>query len=127
MSRVVLDASALLVILFEEPGWESVVSYLDDAVMSAVNVAEVQSRLVRGGVAGEEAWESATQLVDDVVAFDLDQARAAGELVRITQPFGLSLGDRACLALAGVLGIPAVTVDRAWAEIRCGTLIHVVR
>jgi PIN domain nuclease of toxin-antitoxin system len=78
-----------------------------------VNLAEVHSKLVGRGIPGEAAWEATISLVHEVVTFDSRQAALVGMLVAQTKPFGLSLGDRACLALALVLEAPVYTTERS--------------
>ena len=114
----VLDASALLAALFDEPGADRVEEVLPGARMSTVNFSEVVAKLSERGRAG-----------DDIVVCDLDrnQAEAAGRLRQVTKSAGLSLGDRACLALAAALGGTAVTADRSWASLNLGVTVEVVR
>src|SRR6185437_6135634 len=128
MSSAVLDASAILALLNSEPGADKLTPELRaHATCSTVNIAEVQARLVRQGIDPEEAWESSTSVVSDAVPFSLDQAKVAGTLVSQTRPLGLSLGDRACLALALTLGSPVYTADRAWKQLKVGLRVHVIR
>ena len=122
-----LDASALMAVLREEPGAAAVEAVLDHAAISAVNLSEVQAKLVERGAAAEIAWSSLVALDLEVVDFDAPQAKVAGGLRRLTRAQGLSLGDRACLALAQALGLPAMTADRAWAGLEIGIGICVVR
>ena len=75
----------------------------------------------------EEAWEDATSLIAETVPFTAEQARIAGGLAAETWPLGLSLGDRACLALALALKAPVYTTDRAWEKLKLGVRIHVLR
>jgi ribonuclease VapC len=114
---IVLDASALLALLQNEPGAEVVADLLPAGAMSAVNLAEVVAKLIDHGVPLEDAREALDGLPIDVHAFDRDDAFAAGELRRVTRGVALSLGDRACLALAARLGVAAVTADRAWVSL----------
>ena len=127
MSEIVLDASALMAVLREEPGAATVEAVLDHAAISAVNLSEVQAKLVERGTAAELAWSSLVDLDLEVVDFDAAQARVAGNLRSLTYAQGLSLGDRACLALAQALGLPAMTADRAWAGLEVGIEIRTVR
>ena len=128
MSRVVLDASAILAVINAEPGAEKLIpDLLATAVGSAVNLAEVQTKLVTRGWPSEEAWEDATSPVREVLSFDEQQARIAGDLVTHTQSLGLSLGDRACLALAMTLNIPVYTAEKAWKKLKVGVRIQVIR
>ncbi|HEV2350400.1 MAG TPA: type II toxin-antitoxin system VapC family toxin [Terriglobia bacterium] len=128
MSRIVLDASALLAVLNQEPGSESLSpDRLLQAVLSTVNLAEVHTKLVRRGVPAEEAWEDATGLIAEIIPFTEEHARIAGRLVAQTQSLGLSLGDRACLALALALKSPVYTTDRAWKNLKLGLRVHLLR
>jgi ribonuclease VapC len=130
VSKVVLDTSALLAILNEEPGSEMVTEQLESLKtfsMSTVNVAEAYGKLVGRGISFTDAWEAVTASVSDITAFDEEQARIAGQLVPPTRSLGLSLGDRACLALAMVLKVPVYTADRAWKNLKVGVPIHIIR
>ncbi|HLY59908.1 MAG TPA: type II toxin-antitoxin system VapC family toxin [Terriglobia bacterium] len=128
MNKIVLDASALLAVLNQEPGWESLSpEILLRAILSTVNLAEVHTKLVRRGVPAEEAWEDATSLIAESVPFTQEHARIAGGLVAQTQSLGLSLGDRACLALALDTKSPVYTTDRSWKNLKVGVRIHVLR
>jgi PIN domain nuclease of toxin-antitoxin system len=130
VSNVVLDTSALLAIVNEEPGSEILTGRkepLDTFVMSTVNVSEAFGKLVSQGVRIAEAWEAVTGPVPLIAEFDAEQARLAGELLLRTRSLGLSLGDRACLALAMVLKAPVYTADRIWKGLKLGVSIHVIR
>ena len=127
MSEIVLDASALMAVLRAEPSAAAVEAVLDHAAISTVNLSEVQAKLVARGTAAEIAWTSLINLDLDVVDFDVSQAKVAGDLRPLTRVQGLSLGDRACLALARVLGLPAMTADRAWAGLDVGIEIRTIR
>jgi PIN domain nuclease of toxin-antitoxin system len=123
----VLDASALLATLFEEAGSDAVETVLPRARMSAVNFSEVVAKLSDHGFANEDILRDLAEL--DIVVCDVDrkQAETAGLLRRTTTIAGLSLGDRACLALAATLGAIAVTADRAWANLNIDIAVKVVR
>jgi ribonuclease VapC len=127
VSEIVLDASALMAVLREEPGAAAVEAVLDDAAISTVNLSEVQAKLVERGTPAESAWSWLVDLDLRVVDFDAVQARIAGDLRGLTRMRGLSLGDRACVALARALGAPAMTADRAWASLGVGIEIRTVR
>jgi PIN domain nuclease of toxin-antitoxin system len=128
MSKIVLDASALLALLNQEEGARKLTpELLRDATVSTVNLAEVQTKLVREGGDPDEAWELALAPVSEAQPFSSDQAKIAGALVKETQPLGLSLGDRACLALAIALQAPVYTTDRVWKNLKLGIRIHVMR
>ncbi len=125
--RYVLDASALLCVLFREPGVERVEAVYRGAKMSAVNYAEVVTRLVDKGEYDEEARADLARLDLDVVAMDRALAELAGILRADTRAAGLSLGDRCCLALARATGAVALTADRAWARVSVGVQVELLR
>ena len=127
MSRVVLDASAMLAFALGEPGGDIVDGYLGDALASAVNVAEVGSRLVDLGNSWSKVRRSIAHMSLEVTPFDKAQALATAGLRDATRHRGLSLGDRACLQLAAQRGLPAVTADRAWAELDVGVEVRLIR
>ena len=128
MSDVILDASAILAIVNAEPGAEKLTpELLRDAVCSTVNLAEVQSKLVARGWSANEAWEDATSPIREAVPFDDAQAKIAGSMVTLTRSLGLSLGDRACLALGLSLRAPIYTTDKSWAKLKLGIRLHVIR
>jgi ribonuclease VapC len=130
VNKVVLDASALLAILHGEPGAEAFTrqsSLLEISVMSSVNVAEAYGKLVGLGVDSEDAWEAVSTPIPEIADFDRQQAKIAGGLVPQTRSLGLSLGDRACLALGISLKAPIYTADRAWKSLKLKVSIHVIR
>jgi PIN domain nuclease of toxin-antitoxin system len=124
---IVLDSSALLALLFFEAGCERVAQLVPQSCMSTVNLAEVLGRLARDGRAVDEAIDQIDQLGIAWVDFDQELAIGAAALLVPTMPWGLSLGDRACLALARLRHLPAVTADRSWAKLDLGIAIEVVR
>ena len=127
MSRIVLDASAILALIHQEPGHEKLTpQLLADAVASAVNLAEVHSKLVSSGWSSQEAWEDGTSPVQEVVSFDEEHAKIAGDLIAQTRPLELSLGDRACLALALASKAPVYTADRSWKGLKLKVRVHVI-
>jgi ribonuclease VapC len=128
MNNVVLDASAVMAVLNQEAGADKLTpAVLDAAVSSTVNLAEVQSKLVKRGVPPDAAWRATRNSVREVVSFTADHAKAAGSLIAQTRAWGLSLGDRACLALALSLDAPVYTADRSWKNLKVGLRIHVIR
>lgn len=128
MNKIVLDASALLALLNQEPGAQKLTpELLRDATISTVNLAEVQTKLVREGGDPDEAWAIALTPISGDEPFTSEQAKIAGALVRQTRSPGLSLGDRACLALAVMLKAPVYTTDKNWKDLELGIPIHVLR
>jgi len=124
---VVLDASAVLAVINREPGEELVVSALQFASISAVNYAEVASKLIEKGLTFDAARMSIEQIGINVVVYDDEQAIRTGELRRVTKQCGLSLADRACLALAEREKAPVLTADRQWAALELGIDIRLIR
>jgi ribonuclease VapC len=128
MNNVVLDASAVMTVLNREPGADRLTpDLLIKAVSSTVNLAEVQSKLVDRGLPPDAAWRATMNSVRDAVPFTSDQAQTAGSLIAETRRLGLSLGDRACLALALALKAPVYTADRSWKNLAVGLRIHIIR
>lgn len=125
----VLDASAVMALLYREPGHERVAELLAEAVVSAVNWAEVVQKLVqRGHPAPISAAEGVRSLGVEIVPFSPAEAVRTGLLWPGTRRAGLSLGDRACLAVAHRLpkGV-AVTADRVWADLDIDVTIELIR
>lgn len=127
MNKIVLDASALLALLHNEPGYEQVAKALPYSLISAVNVAEVMSILVSNGMPSSEIEEAVSSLLNEVVPFDLKQATMVAELRKETKLQGLSLGDRACLGLAKLNDLPALTADKIWGKVNVGVEIQLLR
>lgn len=128
MSRYVLDASAVLALLNAEPGAETVEAALDEgSVVGSVNLSEAVARLSNNGLTPAEIEFSLASFQLDVRDFDRNQAVQAGLMLTETRSAGLSLGDRACLALARELSLPALTGDRAWQRVDVGVRIELFR
>ena len=111
---IVLDASALLAYLFRESGHESVEPYLNDACISTVNLSEVLGRFARNGVDALPVIQHLEKTTIEIVPFTLEHAVRAANYLPQTKPFGLLLGDRACLGLASARKLPALTADVVW-------------
>ncbi len=124
---VVLDSSALLCLLNEEAGAERVADTLPSAVIGAVNLAEVVAKLREKGLSAEETDEVLGGLHLDIRPLTAAQAMAAGHLRPGRPAQALSLGDRACLALAVELGAVALTTDQAWKDVSLGAKVEVLR
>lgn len=126
-TNYVLDASALLCLLFREPGADRVETRLTRALVSVVNYHEVFAKLTDRGVDSDEAKAMLAELDVEIVPVDREQADLGGALRPLTRKAGLSLGDRSCLALAQTRQAVAVTADRAWKGVETGIEIEVVR
>ena len=124
---VVLDASALLAYLKDEPGGERVREILAHSVMSTVNWAEVIGKARDDGVETRGLREDLASLGFTLEPFSADQAEIAGRLKERTRQFGLSLGDRACLALGSDRSEIVYTADRAWQRLDIGVSVETIR
>ena len=124
---IVLDASALLVLLLKEPGHEKVAGRLTESLISTVNLSEVLARLVRHGVYPEETHPRITELGITVVNFDQTQAVIAGSIRENLRAAGLGLADCCCLALALHEQLPVLTADRIWKSLGLALDIELVR
>ncbi|MSO75764.1 MAG: PIN domain-containing protein [Alphaproteobacteria bacterium] len=127
MTEVILDSSAVLALLNDEKGAEVVRGLLEEAVISAVNLAEVLTVLSDGGLSDSDAAAALAELDIEVVAFDALAAGAVASLRPTTKSAGLSLGDRACLALARHRKVKAITGDRAWMRLKLPIEIDIIR
>lgn len=125
--RCVLDASALLAFLNDEPGGEVVEGVIDVAALSTVNWAEVVQKALDRAIDVEDLQPDLEALGLTIVPFTAAQAEQTARLRAVTRSAGLSLGDRACLALASELGLPALTTDRIWSELPLSVEVRVVR
>lgn len=127
MSRVVLDASAVLALLQDEPGASEVERHLGRAVLSTVNWAEVAGLLDARGLPPAAVRSAVEALGIDIVAFDVEAADETGSLLTATRDKGISLADRACLAVARALGLPVLTADRVWLALDVGVDVRCIR
>jgi PIN domain nuclease of toxin-antitoxin system len=129
MTVIVLDASALLALLKDEPGSRRVAERIADSRMSVVNYSEVVSHFVKAGMPPADIEAMLRPLPMTLVAADADTASLAGRLRAVTAEAGLSLGDRFCLALALREDLPAWTADKQWSALSeaVGATIVVIR
>lgn len=127
MNKIIFDASALLALLNQETGYEIVAKYLSKIMMSTVNVSEVFYVLTDLGMPENQTKQLLSEVVKEIIPFDLEQAFISATLKKITKPYGLSLGDRACLALAKAKKLPVLTADKAWEKVNHGIKIILVR
>jgi PIN domain nuclease of toxin-antitoxin system len=127
VTSYVLDSSAVLAFLENEPGAAIVLSILRSSYISTVNLAEVYSKLIERGDPGLQAFAIVRSAIGQVMPFTEQMAEASGELRPLTRHLGLSLGDRACLAVAMALNAEVYTADRIWAELQLPCTIKVIR
>jgi PIN domain nuclease of toxin-antitoxin system len=117
----------VLAVVFSEAGADRVVPFIGAAAISAVNLAEVVAKLCERGAPDDEIERELNRLALTVVPFDEVLGFEAGNLHRATRGKSISLGDRACLVTARRLGVPAVTGDRAWAELDFDVAVELIR
>jgi ribonuclease VapC len=127
MSAIVFDSSVLIAILRQEPGSEVGEQSLNEALISTVNLAEVATYLARNSVPTETINEALAAFPIEVVPFDQEQGLIAGYLYPACKSRGLSLGDRACLALAKSKCLSVLTADKAWLELEIDVSVESIR
>lgn len=118
----------MLAVVLDEKGADVVRTWIPEGIASAVSVAEVGTKLVERGDTTEAAMRTVVATLGvQVVPFDEDTAYAASLLRLDTKKHGLSLGDRACLALGARRGLPVLTADQSWAALDIGVDVHLIR
>lgn len=127
MSEIVVDSSAVLAAIKDEPGGDEVERDIRGARISAVNLSEIIGWLAERGFAPENIVRIVTSFDLTVEVFDRSRALAAGLLAAQTKRRGISFGDRACLALTAELGLPVVTGDRNWRNLDIGVDVRLFR
>jgi len=127
LDKVVLDASAILALLKMEQGHDIVAEHLDNAIVSSVNFSEVITVLARNDFGQEEIIKSLKETFLHIEEFNTEQAIIAASLDELTRIHGLSLGDRSCLALAKYKGLPILTADMVWGDLKLGVKIKLIR
>jgi ribonuclease VapC len=124
---IVVDASALIALICQETGGRLVEKNLSNIEISTVNLAEVASYLIKKGLDVEETTSLLNDLAIPAIPFDETQAFCAAHLVNKTAAKGLSLGDRACLALAMQKDQSVLTADKVWKELDLNIEINLIR
>jgi PIN domain nuclease of toxin-antitoxin system len=117
----IYDASALLAVVYGEPGAETVIEHLAEpgGFVSAVNWAEVATKMIERGLRPGELVHELASFALQVVPLSDAMALGAARLRAETRALGLSLGDRCCLALAqSHKGAKLITADRAWKKLK---------
>ena len=127
VTACVLDTSAVLALLHEEPGHEVVGEIMGGAAISAVNLAEIVAKMRDRGLEVDRLLAAIRESLVDVVAFDAAMAIEAGILAAAGRRAGISLGDACCIALAKALAAPVYTADRAWAALDLGVEVRLIR
>ncbi len=127
MASIVFDASVILAHLNGEPGANRAAAFLGDAVICAVNYSEIVAKLVERGASISLIRPALSRYGLEIAPFDEDLAERTGSLRAKTKAFGLSLGDRACLALAERSRLPVLTADRMWKDLSLHIDVQLLR
>ena len=117
----------VLAFLLQEPGQERAAELLQDCIISSVNLAEIVTKLTANNFSEVEIAEDLTHLNLVIIPFDQTQAVTTGLLRISTRHKGLSLGDRACLALALREKLPVYSTDKSWGDLYIGVDIRQLR
>jgi ribonuclease VapC len=123
----VVDTSAVIAVLYGERGSETLERTMPGALISSLNYSEAIAVLMRRGLTVEVACTLVDDLLITVIGFDAALAQDTASLEGPTRAQGLSLADRACLALARRDKLPAITADRAWRDLNIGVEIQLIR
>lgn len=130
-NKIVIDTSAVIALINKEEGFEVVEKHLGNAIISSVNFSEVITMVNRELFKTENERAEGLKLIKNtfshIVEFDVEQAITAASLDSITKKYGLSLGDRACLALAKSQKLPVLTADKVWKELEIGVKVQLIR
>jgi ribonuclease VapC len=126
-SAAVLDSSVVLAVLLNEPGADAAITLLQGGQLSTVNLLETHARMLFKGASASHSWSRILSLGCEVCPLTERQAQIAAELGPVTRAYGLSLGDRACLALAIERKATVYTTDRVWSELDLGIEVVVIR
>jgi len=130
-NKIILDASCVIALINKEKGHEIVEKHLEKAIISTVNFAEVitvvNRELFKTETEREEGLNLISETLPEVIDFNYEQAIICAGLDSITKKYGLSLGDRACLALAKYKNLPVLTADKSWEKLKLGVKIKLIR
>jgi ribonuclease VapC len=124
---VILDASAMLALIFGERGAENVIPHAHGSEILAINFSEVVARVIAIDGKPERAEISANRLEIEIVPFDQRLARLTAEIISRTSAIGASFADRACLAFAEDKAFPVLTADKDWSKLNLGIDIRQIR
>lgn len=115
--KFLLDTSAIIALLKKEPGYETIANIIASSAISSVNLSELVAVLARGGVSEQDIDQIITDLIPEIIPFCENISIKSGKLAKLTEKYGLSLGDRACLSTAEYYNMNIYTADKIWAEL----------
>jgi ribonuclease VapC len=129
--KIVIDTSAVIALINREEGFGVVEKYIGNAIISSVNFSEVVTVANRELFETEEERAEGLKLIRNtfshIIEFDAEQAIIAASFDPLTKKYGLSLGDRSCLALAQQQKLPVLTADKIWRELELGVKVQLIR
>lgn len=118
MSKIIFDASALIALFAKENGYQTIKSHMKDAIISSVNIAEVYKYCIETQSLTQNDARKLIELSDvRIIDFCHEQALISSTIIHKTKAYGLSLGDRACIALALFKNHPILTCDKIWEKL----------
>lgn len=121
MSKIVFDSSAIIALFAKEKGYEFIKQHMKNAIISSVNIAEVYKYCINVQNLTEDDTKSLIEMLDiKIIDFNNEQALITASLVSKTKQYGLSLGDRACIALAIIGNHSIITCDTIWQKVDVG-------
>lgn len=128
-NRVLLDTSALIALLKKEPGFDKIEDIIANSAISSVNFSEFVAVLTRSGIQENEINEIITDIVPEIIPFCVDTSILAGKLAILSKDYGLSLGDRACIATGEFYKMEVYTSDKVWLKLqpKLKTTITIIR
>ena len=126
-NKVIIDASAIIAFIFNEPGGDRVMKFIASASISSVNLSEVVTDVLKRGVDITETRKHLSQLPLEIIPFDAELAYDAASLEKYRKSHNLSLGDRACLSTGLKLGRKIITADTKWRTLPLPIDIEVIR
>lgn len=128
MSKIVFDSSAVIALFAKEKGYEFIQKHLKNAIISSVNIAEIYKYCIDTQKLTEDDSKTLIKMLDiKIIDFNEEQALITANLVSKTKQYGLSLGDRACIALATVGNHSIITCDRIWQKVNIGIEFIIAR
>lgn len=127
MREITIDTSAILALIQKENGCEIVEKYINSSIISAVNFAEILIVLNRNGFNQKETERLLEGIISDIIPFNQEQACIASDLDSVTSQYGLSLGDKSCIALGIHKNLPILTADKIWKNLNINQEIILIR
>jgi len=117
-SKIVFDSSALIALFAKEKGFEVIKQHLKNAIISSVNIAEVYKYCIDVQNLTEDECNDIVNISGvKIIEFDQKQALTTAQIYPKTKKYGLSLGDRACIALAIEKECSVLTCDKIWEKV----------